>query len=152
MKRELNGPEIVAQLEKRIADNRKNDTGWFDHEEAISVCTDAIRAFYYRHVRAVAEDFRDQVKDGEIKSAEKLDDLLWERCDGDRFVIITWLAQVTLLCSEHWDAFEDCMEKPENPSQMAFFAFREDIAETLEYREAVGMLENNTEEEEEGAE
>lgn len=99
---------------------------------------DILRAIYWREVRALGDELRDEVRTGEVTRPEQLHDRLHEAVDGHEYVVYTWRAQAVLLCSPNANAYvEECGTAGLTAgatvcwSTLAYFALRADVQEEL---------------------
>lgn len=101
------------------------------------------RQGYYDDVRALAEDLRQQVADGQIADEEELIEYIDQSADGTGWVIYTGQALATLVFSDNWLAIDEAadgglveFEQDQGNlagliSRAAFFAYRQDVYDTL---------------------
>lgn len=104
-------------------------------DRALSLATRAYRT----HVEEIAEDFREDMRRGEITTDEQLSDRMHEAIDGDGWVIYTRKAQLVCIISQNDDAYftelggEGAADRDGiNWSPIAFMALRADVQEALD--------------------
>lgn len=97
---------------------------------------DVMRAEYYQDVHETAKSFAKELKSGDV---DDFGDAIHQLCDDDQRVIYTFKAKVGLLCSDNEDAYMEQTGEPPpvegdsiNWSAMMFYAFQQDIIESLE--------------------
>lgn len=98
-------------------------------EEIAKAGFEILSAYYWDEVRSCAKDYLKRAEEGEFKSDEELRESFEQYVDGAQMIIYTWWARVVLVCSNNPEAWEDVgIERPEDATQAAYFAFMADIS------------------------
>lgn len=101
-----------------------------------------LNADYYSDVRGITSEIISEVKSGEIRDREQLDEAIHMKVDGTQRVIYTFQAKLGLISTDNYDAYEeDFGEKPAGPEQAMFAALERDVREQLDAEGIDDMLE-----------
>lgn len=106
-------------------------------EDVVSKAVDVQRFAYYRHIKDMCRYMKEHVlEEGGNVSDDVFGQMLHEEIDGDRWVFMTYLADVTTLVSNNYDACEEVYgdESPKIETQ-AYFAIEHDIRDRLSARQ-----------------
>jgi hypothetical protein len=109
----------------------------------VELGVDLINKDYWADVRGVAKDLLRQIKDGEIKTREGLDDALNQDIDSTQRVIYTFEAKLGMIATNNPDAWEELGLEHPSVEQMMFAAMEADVRAQLEAEGAWDLVEDD---------
>jgi hypothetical protein len=120
-----------------------DDLGEAQAKRIVELGVDLINKDYWADVRGVAKDLLRQIKDGEIKTREGLDDALNQDIDSTQRVIYTFEAKLGMLATNNPDAWEEFGFEHPTVEQMMFCAMKEDVTAQLQAEGAWDLVEDD---------
>ena len=108
-------------------------------EADVKAALDVLRQDYWQDIRGTGDSIIKEVRDGDITSRDEFEERLAQDIDGSSRVIYTLENQLTLICSDHYDAYveefgEDGLVKDGgiNWPALAYASFMQDVREYID--------------------